>query len=177
MPETQVFLRPLELDDLDRIHHWHNDAELFESLAGPFRHVSRAVVEEWLRRRTASATDQVNLAICLADTQEHIGNIYIRDIDWIARNAESQMFLGDPAHQSRGLGRAAFRLMIRHAFNDLGLVRLYGPLLEDNTRALRAYQSLGFQIEGRLRKHIFKRGRFVDALLVGLCVDDFSDQG
>ena len=37
----------------------------------------------------------------------------------------------------------------------------------DNTRAIKLYESLGFEHEGRLRDFSFREGGYVDALLMG----------
>ena len=104
-----VYLRSLEMEDLARIHRWHNDPDLYGSLVPPHRFVSTAAVEQWLRQRIAYSTDEVALAICLSANSEHIGNIYLRRINWVARHAVLNMFIGDPAHQSKGYGQAAIR--------------------------------------------------------------------
>ena len=114
----------------------------------------------------------MNLAICLTSTSQHIGNIYLRRIDWIARHAKLDIFLGDSNQRSKGYGQAAVRLLIKHAFEDLGLVRVWLTVLESNEGATRAYEKCGFVLEGKLRKHFFSGGRFIDLLMMGLCADD-----
>jgi len=170
-----VYLRALEIGDLDRTHKWHNDPELYRTM-GIFHYVSRATDEEWLRKRQAFSTSELNLAICLTSDSQHIGNIYLRNIDWIARNAELRIFIGDQEQRSKGLGQAAIRLLIKHAFQDLGLMRLYLFVLEDNEPAIRAYEKCGFVIEGNLRKHFFNEGRLKNYLVMGLCADDLSER-
>jgi hypothetical protein len=60
-----IFLRSLELDDLDRTCKWHNDPELYNTLAGVFRYVSRATEEEWFRKKQALSQEKANLDKCL----------------------------------------------------------------------------------------------------------------
>lgn len=170
-----VYLRALELDDLDRTYRWHNDQELYETI-GTFHYVSRATDEEWLRRKQSWSTEEVNLAICLTRSSDHIGNIYLRNIDWVARHGELRIWIGEPGQRSKGYGQAAVRLLIRHAFLDLGLLRLYLYVLEDNQRAIRAYEKCGFTMEGRLRQHFFRDGRFKDYLVMGLLVSDCTPE-
>jgi RimJ/RimL family protein N-acetyltransferase len=166
-----VYLRALELDDLDRTYRWHNDPELYKAI-GVFHYVSRATDEEWLRKKLAFSNEEVNLAICLRDNSQHIGNIYIRNIDWIARHGELRIFIGEPDQRSKGYGQAAIRLAVKHVFEDLGLMRLYLSVLADNEVAIRAYERCGFVIEGKLRKHAYVAGEFKDLLVMGLCADD-----
>lgn len=171
-----VYLRALELDDLDRTYKWHNDRELYKTI-GTYHYVSRATDEEWLRKKQAYSNEEVNLAICVTANSEHVGNIYLRNIDWIARTSELRMFIGEPDQRSKGYGQAAIRLLIKHAFDDLGLLRLYLFVYDDNKRAIRSYEKCGFIIEGNLRKHFFIAGRFKDCLVMGICADDLAATG
>jgi diamine N-acetyltransferase len=163
-----IFLRPLSQDDLDRVLAWHSDRDLYSTLAGHFRYVSREAEAEWFRQRL-SARDEVNLAVCLAKGGEHIGNIYLRNIDWVHRNAELHIFLADKKHRGKGYGTEAVRLLTKHAFEELGLIRVYLHTLASNAAAIKSYEKCGFVIEGRLRRHAFKNGAFEDMILMGLC--------
>jgi RimJ/RimL family protein N-acetyltransferase len=164
----QVELRSLEAQDVVRTHRWHNDPALYQHLTGSFRHVSLSAEEDWLDRRIAYSTSEVNLAICVRDSGKHIGNIYLRDIDPNARHASLEIFLGDSSHRGQGFGSSAVRQLIRHAFEDLNLHRLWLHLLATNEAALRLYRSCGFEIEGTLRRHAIKGGKPVDVFIMGL---------
>lgn len=172
MSGEPVFLRALESADLDKVHQWHNDPSLYGCLVGTFRHVSRESVESWLRQRQQFSNEEVNLAICAKKGRQHIGNIYLRDIDWIARRAELHVFIGEAAERSKGYGQAAVRLLLEHAFRGLGFQRLYLYVLEDNLAAIRVYEKCGFAIEGKLIRHSFKNGQFKNVLAMGVCAND-----
>jgi diamine N-acetyltransferase len=169
---ADVYLRALEPADVERTWKWHNDPGLYEMLVSPFRYVSRAAEEEWIRRKAAYSQTEVQLAICLREGDRHIGNIHLTDIDWVVRHAGVGIFIGEEEHWSKGYGQQALRLILRHAFNDLGLHRVHLVVLDGNDRAIRAYEKCGFVVEGRLRQHAFKQGKFRDLILMGICVDD-----
>lgn len=168
MRTVQTRLRALEPADLDRLHAWHNDPDLYASLGGVFRFVSRSVEEEWLRRRSAASDTEINLAICLRRTGEHIGNLYLRDIDWVHRHGRIEMFIGPRRYRGRGFGTDALRQFVRYVFETLGLHRLYLFVLADHRAAIRAYEKCGFVTEGRLRAHVYKSGAYRDMLVMGL---------
>jgi len=172
-----VYLRALELDDLERTYKWHNDPELYKTLVGPFHYVSRATEEEWLRKKQAYSPQEVNLAICVTENSQHIGNFYIRDIDWIARNAALNILIGEPTERGKGYGSMALRLVVKYAFQDLGLNRLWLAILEDNEASLRHVKKCGFIMEGKLRKHAFKDGKFKDLVVFGICASDIPSGG
>ena len=172
-----VYLRALEPSDLDRTWKWHNDQELYATLVRPFRYVSRAAEEEWIRRKAAYSQTEIQLAICLKQGDQHIGNISLTDIDWVARHAGVGIFLGEAKYQSKGYGQQAMRLLLRHAFHDLGLHHVYLVVLDDNARAIRLYEKCGFVVEGRLRQHAYKRGQFRDLIFMGICAGDPGEAG
>ena len=139
--KEKVYLRALSEDDLDRVLNWHNDPDLYATLGGHFRHVSREAEKNWIRRRM-EASDEVNLAVCLSDPSEHIGNIYLRNINWVDRNAELHAFIGRPEHRGKGYGSTAVRLIVKHAFEDLGLVRIYLYVLASNPPAIKSTRTV-----------------------------------
>lgn len=167
----KTVLRALEPADIKRTLRWHNDRALYETLGGTFQHVSRRTEEEWLRVKSVLSSRELNLALCLARGGRHIGNLYLRDVDWVARHAEVHMFIGDRAFRGRGYGGDALGQMVAYAFGTLGLERLYLYVLADNIPAVRLYESRGFRIEGRMRRHAFKAGVFKDVLVMGLCAN------
>jgi RimJ/RimL family protein N-acetyltransferase len=175
--DKSIYLRALELTDLDSMVDWHNDQTLYELLGGNFRWVSRAAEEEWLRRHSAYSLTEVNLAICMSDSKEHIGNLYLRGIDWINRHAELHIFIGAEGYRSKGYGKEALRLVLSHAFDDLGLRRIFLHVLASNDRARRLYRKCGFVEEGCLRRHALKSGEFQDVILMGILCEDWQAAG
>jgi RimJ/RimL family protein N-acetyltransferase len=170
-----VFLRALEVTDLERLHRWHNDRELYQKLVDGFRFVSQTAESEWLQQRVKYSIHEVTLAICLTGSGEHIGNVYLRPIDWVARKAILGILIGDPANRRKGCGESALRQTLRHAFKDLGLNRVYFEVLADNAAAIRVYEKCGFVPEGRLRNHAFKDGVTRDLIVMGICAAEFRE--
>jgi RimJ/RimL family protein N-acetyltransferase len=163
-----IFLRCLEEEDIDRVYKWHNDSNLYGSLTSLFRHVSRASVSAWLAKKQAFSSESINLAICLNQANQHIGNIYLQNIDWVARHAEISIFIGDKEYRQKGYGQKAVEILTEYAFSELGLKRLYLFVLEENIPAIKTYKKCGFSEEGKLRNHVFKQGKFKDLLVMGL---------
>jgi len=172
--ESRVYLRILELKDVDRVYQWQNDQELYQSLIGSHHFVSRATVSEWLEKKSAFSNTEINLAICLKNNSEHIGNIYVREIDWINRNATIGLLIGDANHRGKGYGKEAVSLVVEYVFTTMGLNRIYGYLYEHNKASFKTFQAVGFVEEGKLRKHVFQNGKFHDILFVGVCRDDWE---
>ncbi|MGE4481279.1 GNAT family N-acetyltransferase [Acidocella sp.] len=78
--------------------------------------------------------------------------------------ATLQSMMVHDAWQGQGIGRALLTAMLDIADNWLGLSRIGLAVLADNPPAIRLYESLGFEREGRLRADIFRQGGYADSL-------------
>lgn len=177
--DEPIYLRALELSDLDRMHAWHNDKELYEMVGGPFRYTSKNATLTWLEQKISFAANspsphEINLAMCVRETDKHIGIIYLHQINWISRNGELRIFIGDPEERSKGYGKSAIRLLLQYAFSDLGLKKVHLGVLTDNPAAEHSYRKIGFSVEGTLKNHVFKQGIWKDILLMGICAEEFT---
>ena len=115
-------LRPLEESDLGTTVAWRNDPAIRDQVLSfrfPVTHameaqfIARAIKGEGTLQCVAGIVDKADNALC--------GLVYLRDIDWISRNACFGMMIGRRDRQRRGLGRSALDLMLHQAFNVLNL--------------------------------------------------------
>lgn len=67
------------------------------------------------------------------------------------------------AHHGRGVGTALLSAALNLADNWLNFSRLELEVYVDNAPAIALYKKYGFEIEGTLRKHVFRDGVFVDS--------------
>lgn len=66
----------------------------------------------------------------------------------------------------RGVGRALVTKLLELADRWLGLVRVELHVNADNDRAVRLYESFGFEKEGRLRANFVRDGAYVDSFVM-----------
>lgn len=173
--DEPIYLRALEISDLERCHKWHNDRNLYDLLVGSFHFVSKQAEQAWLESKLAFSHHEVNLAICLKESDKHIGNIYLHKIDWISRNAQLGIFIGESEERNKGYGQSAVRQLLLHAFSDLGMKKIYFNVLADNKTAIHVYEKCGFKVEGRLKNQVFKQGKWKDLIVMGICVEEYLD--
>jgi len=104
-----------------------------------------------------------------------IGVALYQDIDPIARTANVS---GAVLKEKRGeLSFSAFKAGVDFAFEILNLNRLNAEVSETHAGALKLETNvLGFQVEGRKRKAIYKCGQYYDSIVIGLLREEWQTQ-
>lgn len=105
-----------------------------------------------------------------------IGTTSLFDIDWASRTANYGRLLINGPDRQKGYGFEAEVLLLSYAFNVLGLRKIWSEILAYNEAALRLHEKTGFVVEGRLRWHVLKDGKYIDLVLIGLMKDEFEAQ-
>lgn len=169
---NRVTLRALELEDIDRLHNWSNDAELWSLLGGWHFPTSRESQKDWL---LGLKHDGLNQRFGI-QTQEHglIGTANLVSIDWKNGTAEHGMMIGDPAIRGQGYGTDVIATIMKYAFDELGLSRLSTTIIEYNDVSLATYtRKAPWVVEGTQRQWYFRKGRRWDRYLLGVSAEEY----
>jgi RimJ/RimL family protein N-acetyltransferase len=175
MRGEKVALEPLRDSDSDRLFGWINDRELV-LLSSDFAPVSRDDHDAWFER-IRLAEDVEIFGIRRVGDDELIGSCQLRGIDRAQGVAELQIRIGTSDDRGRGLGAEAVRLLLAHAFNDLGLHRVGLEVFPSNEPAIRAYEKAGFRREGVLREAALIDGERTDIVVMGALSGEVSGGG
>jgi RimJ/RimL family protein N-acetyltransferase len=163
---TRICLSPVQQEDLPLLHRWINDRDLVV-LSAPYRPVHFSDHEAWWS--SVSRDQSVELfAIRLLGENRLVGTCQLLAIDHRHRSAELQIRIGDEDARGRGLGTEAVRLLLRHAFDDLGLRRVSLHVLASNARAIATYEKTGFVREGVLRQAAYTDGDAHDVVVMSV---------
>ena len=87
-----------------------------------------------------------------------IGSIRLHSLNKADRHARLAIGIDVAPLRGRGIGTEAVRLLLRHAFDTLGLHRIDLRVLSYNTRAIACYQRCGFVREGVERESALVAG-------------------
>jgi len=178
IPGDRVRLRRLERSDLPLFVEWLNDPELREHLAVAYP-LSQAQEEQWfesaLRMEPALQPFAIEARLKARDRAfTLVGTVSFHAVDWRNRTAELGLFIGPKALWGKGYGTDALRALVAFAFGELNLNRLWLRVYEDNLRARRSYEKVGFAVEGRLRQDRFHGGSYHDTLVMGLLSSEWQ---
>ena len=167
----RVRLRSPERTDIPAFIRWFNDPEVTEFL---LRSPPLGVYEE--ERWFDSLLQREGKVICIETNEgKLIGNIGILHIDWLSRKAEIGMAIGEKDYWSKGFGTEALSLYLDYLFLETPLNRIWLYCDNANQRARRCYLKCGFKVEGELRAHHFKNGRYIDDIGLSLTRSDWQE--
>ncbi len=168
---SKVVLRALELEDMEFLREILNDPDIEKMVIGWSFPTSKYEQEKWYER---TITDKQNLkfAIQIRDG-ETIGMATLGSIDWKNRKAIHGIKLSKNAPKGQGYATDAVMVIMKYAFEELQLNRLYGSILEYNIASQRLYAKCGWVVEGKVRQSIFKNNKYHDEIIVGILIDDY----
>jgi RimJ/RimL family protein N-acetyltransferase len=171
----KVRLRALREDDLKNVLAWLNNVEVTKYL-GMMRPFSVAEERAWIE--SAMRNDdptQVRFAIETADG-EYVGSIGLMGVDLRNRLGEVGIVLARPEEFGRGLGSEAMILLLRHAFEEMNLHRVWLRVYAYNERGRRSYAKVGFKEEGCYREALWRHGAWHDVLVMGILAPEFFEK-
>ncbi len=175
---NRVVLRPFTDDDIPAMRDILRDPAVIRLTgSGPDPAAADpAVAEERLRTWYASRNDQrdrLDLAVVDRSTGTCVGEVVLNDWDEANLACNFRILIGPPG-RDRGLGTEAVRLCVAHAFESLGLHRVSLGVFAFNPRARRAYEKVGFVVEGVLRDALRDGDTWVDSTVMSILAHEWA---
>ena len=142
--------------------------------AAPFLHTPRSAADS--KKYLDYVTDcLLGVMIC---SQEHNVPIGVITLNTSAARIQHHRYseLGIkiiPEHQNHRYGTEAIQWALAWGFLHANLHRIEIAAFEYNKGALKLYQRLGFEVEGRRRKHLWFNGRYWDHINLGMLKEEW----
>lgn len=157
-----VSLRLMDENDAGIVVRWRNDKMVMDGLFS-FMPISVSEQRQWFAK---TICDFSRRYFIIEHEGQAAGTIQIVDIDHKNKKAEIGGLIVDPEHRGKGIAKDAVLKITDFGFNDLNLHRLELEVFADNDKAVRVYESCGYEREGILKEYVYKNGRFRDVLIM-----------
>ena len=170
----RIYLRALECNDYEKSIGWRKDDTIWRTMLGPKYFVSKVFEKKWIEEAIFGDEQNSVLGICYKETDELIGFGYLTAIDYVNKNAFSGKLIGGKDFWSKGLGTEVTLLILYHAFEHLGLVRVESRQLAGHQAAIRSIEKIGYKPEAVLREAVFKNGKYHDVNVMSILKEEFD---
>lgn len=150
-------LRKLEKKDIDGMLEWMHEPEINRF----YRFDAESMTYENAAAFIEKKDDHSRHYAVVDGSDEYLGTISLKDIDKVNRKAEYAIALRSCAHGT-GVAASATDEVLKIAFDELGLNKVFLNVLADNGRARRFYEKYGFIYEGTFRQDVLIRGEYHD---------------
>ena len=171
----RILMRRKRPDDRDLFFSWRCRSEWWkgwmpedpDGFAPPSR---EAFEKEW--RGTASPNEWV----VESNSGKPVGVCFYSGLDRTNRSAEADILLYDSDVWGQGIGTDAFRVLLRHLFEDLHLHRVRSGTWSGNIGSVRVQLKSGFRIEVESKDSYFVDGKWYGGIGTGILEDEWRKE-
>lgn len=158
--DLTIHLRKLKKSDAPLMLEWMNDKEIQSVFRFDAGQKDLQTVVDFIDRADTTLRHEgdIHFAVC-DERDEYLGTVSLKKVDLNNKKAEYAISLRKAAHGT-GVATEATRQILRLAFEEYGLERVYLNVLSDNMRAIHFYEKFGFLYEGTFRKDLLLRGEY-----------------
>ena len=160
---NSVSLAPATVDDYKRYPAWAAQPEITYFWGPRAGEWTPEALEERFKN---DAKDESGIHWAIQVEGKTVGLTGIESIDWVRRQGESYIIVGEHALHRRGIASEAVRLRTWFAFHELNLHRVYNWIVYDNVGSRRANEKGGYTQQGIIPRG-FRRGRRVHDVWLG----------
>lgn len=169
----KVMLREYRESDYEHIRSWVNNPEIVGTLSDIFLYPHSETQTRQFMEMTMSP-DWTGFVIARAHTEEYVGQIDFVKLDQKNGWGEIGIVIGREDNHGKGYGSEALELLLAFAFNQLRLNRVELLCWSFNQKGRRAYEKVGFVLEGVRRKKRYRNGEYHDELCFGLLKEEWE---
>ncbi|GHG94073.1 GNAT family N-acetyltransferase [Streptomyces lanatus] len=168
----RALLRPFTEEDIPVMARILSDPEVIRLTGSPEDELGLDQIRAWYGSRN-DQTDRLDLGIVDRASGRLVGEAVLNEWDEDNRSCSFRILIG-PDGRDRGLGTESVRLIVGHAFEQLGLHRVSLHALSYNSRARRAYEKVGFVAEGVDRQSVWQAGEWIDQVRMAILAPEWA---
>lgn len=174
---VKVGLRPIQMDDSWVLMKWFSDPQVSKHIGLKNWMPSISLEQEMqVLQRKLARNDERSFIIHDVQNDQPIGLAELSDID--QRNANALMFvmIGEKSYLDDVYAEEAVKLLLRIAFENLNLHRVYTKVGFNDTGAVERLLQIGFRSEGFLRDDHYSDGSYHGSYILGMLVEEFREE-
>ena len=169
---TDFYLRGFQQNDLPYLSSWLDDKVVTQYLEMGRRPTRQKDIEQFLDI-AQNEESAVVFSIIEREEKKPIGYCGLYLIDWVSRRAQINILVGQKEFWDKGIGSRACKILLEYAFSHLNLNSVQLGVNVENKRACKAYEKVGFVLEGQRREFLFCNGEYNDMLVYSILKTEY----
>jgi len=176
LKSSRLYLHPIRPSDSQAIQKSAGKREIADTMISIPYPYPPGEAERYVHRKRIEQKKSLSVTFVIREKLEShfCGVVEIREIDREHYQAELSFWL-DLKVWGRGYMSESIHSVLRYAFEDLGLNRLYAYHMVRNPATGRVLEKNGFSREGILRQRVMKWGKFEDVALWAILSQDWFE--
>lgn len=167
--KEQFRLRIAEEEDMPFLYTLFNNPDITDYWFMEPYASTKQIKEELLK------DDESRVFIVVDDEDRKVGLVALFAIEQRHRHAEFAIAFA-PEHQGKGYAKKVIKLALDYAFFTLNLYKVYLIVVAMNEKAWGLYEKVGFQNEGRLKRHYYINGTYYDGIVMSMFYDEYRNK-
>ena len=170
----RVRLRALEERDLAAYRDAANSVDVGTWAGYPFP-LAEATTGRWFATVSERhGRGEYWFAVSPLESDEFLGTVWLWSKGSRLDGLELSVFVTAEAGLGQGIGTDAVNAALDFVFGSYEVERVWLTTESGNTRARRAFEKSGFQVDGTVRHHFRREGRWRDSLLMAILREDWQ---
>lgn len=169
-----VGLRAVEREDLKIMRDWRNNSK-FRKNFREYRELNMEMQNKWFDKFVVENDNTLMFIIVRLKDSKPIGVCGLIYINWLIKSADISFYVGEKNAyiDSLGYGDEALNLLMKYAFDQLNMHKLWTELYEFDTKKINFYEKYKFKRDAVLRDNCFEDGRYWNSYIYSLIQDEF----
>jgi RimJ/RimL family protein N-acetyltransferase len=171
---TNIGLRAIEEGDLEQLLIWRNKPK-FRCFFREYRELNLVQQKKWFADINQRDSKSIMFSIVELSNQELLGACGLCYLDLKNRSADLSIYIGkDDMYIDKEYAPDSLKALIKYAYDELNLHRLWTEIYEEDTAKKELYESLSFKVDGLHRDTHFSNGKWGNSWILSDLKTDLS---
>lgn len=160
----QIVLRKITCDDLEQIRKWRMQPEVTK-----YMYTDPVITSEQQAKWYEKIKKDPSVKYWIINVNSiDIGVLNLTNIDYQNSHCSWGYYIADDRFKGKGLAKIIEVNVYEYVFYLLKMNKLWCEVLEFNSKVVSLHQKFGSEIEGTLREHVFKNGKYFDVIRMSI---------
>lgn len=152
-----IKLTPFNKEHLKNSRFWMNDREICRLFGRVYKFLTVDAQKKWHEKLL---NDKTQLIFAIEVDGIYVGNVGLKNIDFLNKKAEFYIFIGNKEYWGKGIGTIASGEFLNN-IKKLKLHKIYLHVDVSNITAIKLYKKVGFKEEGALKDELIREKKYV----------------